>query len=73
MTNMKIIIMLTNGKEISVECDKCETEMNNLTGALESISVTQATDKRIMYLNLAHVDCVYRVFESNETSEKGGE
>ena len=70
---MKIIIMLKNGKEISVECDVCETETNHFTGELESISVNQATDKRIMYLNMEHVVCVYRVFESNETSEKGGE
>lgn len=70
---MKIIIMLTSGKEISVECDECETGMNTITGALDCISVKQATDKSIMYLNLAHVDCVYRVLESNETSEKGGE
>ena len=69
---MKIIIMLTNGKKISVECDECTTR-SNFTGALTEINIKQATDKRIMYLNLENVVCVYRVFESKETSEKRGD
>lgn len=70
---MKIIIMLTNGKEISVECDECITTSNNFTGELTKINIKQATDKKIMYLNLENVVCVYRVFESKETSEKRGD
>ena len=62
---MQIVIMLKNGQEVSVDCEECETTADAF-GALTEISFKAATDKRIMYMKLSEVVCVYRIFDNEE-------